>query len=597
DGPRVIDFGIARALDETALTVSGQVIGTPGFLSPEQARGHAIGPGADQFCLGLILAHACSGTHPFGVGRLPQMLYRIVYEAADLSAVPDGLRPTVAALLARAPEERPGPEQVLAQLQVDASDGDEPWLPPAFLDLVLDRMRLRMAGVPEATAPEAVAAPAAAVGFGPPEYPAPEAEAVPVPEPEPEPERQLRAAPAPEPEPAPGPAPAAERPPRVTRRAVMTAALAGAAGISGFAAWRLTAAGASDAGSSGGSAVDRAADVTPAAAAPAHAWDVALPAVGALAVSGDTVLVGHAKGLDAVRISARKTAWSATLRTGGAVSSLAVSGGRAYIGTMAGEMVAADVRTGRQLWKHRMVDPVEVFAVAPTSDAVYFGCADGFVHCFGLAPSIGSDGMAMERYMATLHGNATGLSPAPGGVYVADYHADAPNEDALWLVRGMNTLSREFQPGGDGMYALDRSGPDRMLVGTGRALTLLDLGTMQPAAEWKRSFATDGAAQRIAVSGGTAFVGTPHSVAAVALADGTGRWKAPHAVGAGGALALCPLGGVVCVGGRSALISVDARSGAALGRYPLAGPVAALDAAGGALYAGHGGGLSAFRAA
>src|ERR1017187_7083957 len=64
DGPRVIDFGISRAVESTALTQTGLVIGSPGFMSPEQAMGLDVGPPSDIFSLGAVLAFAATGCGP-----------------------------------------------------------------------------------------------------------------------------------------------------------------------------------------------------------------------------------------------------------------------------------------------------------------------------------------------------------------------------------------------------------------------------------------------------------------------------------------------------------------------------------------------------
>ncbi|MEW2573233.1 bifunctional serine/threonine-protein kinase/ABC transporter substrate-binding protein [Streptomyces sp. NPDC047070] len=90
DGPRLIDFGIARSTDGTAITSTDLVVGTPGFLSPEQAeaRGAAVGPASDIFSLGCLLAYAASGRPPFGSGTADALLYRTVHDEPDLSGVP-----------------------------------------------------------------------------------------------------------------------------------------------------------------------------------------------------------------------------------------------------------------------------------------------------------------------------------------------------------------------------------------------------------------------------------------------------------------------------------------------------------------------------
>ena len=68
DGPRVIDFGISRAVDASALTHTGLVVGSPGYMSPEQAEGREAGPPSDIFSLGAVLAFAATGQGPFGTG-------------------------------------------------------------------------------------------------------------------------------------------------------------------------------------------------------------------------------------------------------------------------------------------------------------------------------------------------------------------------------------------------------------------------------------------------------------------------------------------------------------------------------------------------
>ncbi|MEU3182930.1 serine/threonine-protein kinase [Streptomyces sp. NPDC006923] len=120
-GPRVIDFGISKALEgsgtSTALTHTGVVIGTPGFMSPEQATGAKIGTASDVFSLGAVLAYAATGTEPFGAGAPVALLYRVVSEEPDLSAVPYELRHTIALCLAKDPARRPSPGALVALLK------------------------------------------------------------------------------------------------------------------------------------------------------------------------------------------------------------------------------------------------------------------------------------------------------------------------------------------------------------------------------------------------------------------------------------------------------------------------------------------------
>ncbi|MFG3551465.1 serine/threonine-protein kinase [Streptomyces sp. NPDC047725] len=115
DGPRVIDFGIARAVEGTRLTMTGLAVGTPGFLAPEQAEGLVVTPAADIFALGTVLVAAAGGS-AFGDGTPASLMYRSVHHAPDLSALPAALRGSVAACLIKAPQQRPTAEQLLDML-------------------------------------------------------------------------------------------------------------------------------------------------------------------------------------------------------------------------------------------------------------------------------------------------------------------------------------------------------------------------------------------------------------------------------------------------------------------------------------------------
>jgi hypothetical protein len=107
DGPRVIDFGISRAADGTALTAAGVVFGTPGYMAPEQAEGKPAGPASDVFTLGCVIAYAATGAGPFGSGTAAAVLYRVVYGEAALDGIPPQLREVVSACLAKDPDARP----------------------------------------------------------------------------------------------------------------------------------------------------------------------------------------------------------------------------------------------------------------------------------------------------------------------------------------------------------------------------------------------------------------------------------------------------------------------------------------------------------
>ncbi|MFB7295766.1 bifunctional serine/threonine-protein kinase/ABC transporter substrate-binding protein [Streptomyces rubiginosohelvolus] len=112
DGPRLIDFGIARHEGATALTATGAVIGTPGYLAPEQASAGPLGPPCDVFSLGCVLVYAATGRGPFGEGGGAGALFRTVHEEPDLTGVPPGLTPLIAACLAKDPAARPTASRV-----------------------------------------------------------------------------------------------------------------------------------------------------------------------------------------------------------------------------------------------------------------------------------------------------------------------------------------------------------------------------------------------------------------------------------------------------------------------------------------------------
>lgn len=111
DGPKVLDFGIARAVDETALTGTGQLVGSPGWVSPERFRGDS-GPEADVFSWGALVAYATTGRPPFGAGSAETLLYRVLHESPDLGGVPQEFAEPVARALAKDPAQRPTPVEL-----------------------------------------------------------------------------------------------------------------------------------------------------------------------------------------------------------------------------------------------------------------------------------------------------------------------------------------------------------------------------------------------------------------------------------------------------------------------------------------------------
>jgi serine/threonine protein kinase len=115
DGPRVIDFGIARTLDGTA-TLTGGVLGTPAYMAPEQFEGRAIGPAADVFAWGCVIAFAATASAPFGSESVAAITYRVLHGEPDLGSLTGPLRDIVVACLAKDAAARPSMREVLLWL-------------------------------------------------------------------------------------------------------------------------------------------------------------------------------------------------------------------------------------------------------------------------------------------------------------------------------------------------------------------------------------------------------------------------------------------------------------------------------------------------
>src|SRR5580704_7528813 len=141
DGPRIIDFGISSAAEATSLTGTGYMIGSPGFMSPEQAEGLAVGPASDIFSLAGVLIYAARGEGPFGVGDTAALLYRVVHGTPNLDHVPDNIRPLISRSLSRDAKRRPTATEFLVELTAaypSAADLSD-WLSPEIQGLAGQR--------------------------------------------------------------------------------------------------------------------------------------------------------------------------------------------------------------------------------------------------------------------------------------------------------------------------------------------------------------------------------------------------------------------------------------------------------------------------
>ncbi|MFF7128419.1 protein kinase [Streptomyces sp. NPDC008240] len=399
DGPRVIDFGIARAVDGNRMTQTGVVVGSPGYMPPEQALGQDVGPSGDVFSLGAVLAFAATGRNVFGDGAASHaaMLYQVVHGEPDLTDVPQSLLGLVRACLLKDPAGRPGPAEIVAALApqgVEGVLGD--WLPSA----VASTIATHAAGILDLDleAPEQPAATPAAPSFG----PAPTMPAAAVPStgtpaggygypPAATPAAGYGHPPAGTPAPAygpPAPAPGTPAPgpdtpqpgtvrlgatdasaPAPTRRRALSYALGGAAAVAvagGGTAWWLSRkdgrTGTSDGPGGHGSSGEPAAETfttPPPGVAPQPLWHrsaaedstaTSVPLVtydGLLLVSGDPLV--------AYDVKTGKARWSrkGICRSG---APLLFHGGKVFLadGDFDGVLVAYDVRTGDEAWRSRL---------------------------------------------------------------------------------------------------------------------------------------------------------------------------------------------------------------------------------------------------
>jgi hypothetical protein len=167
DGPRVIDFGIARAADAGAQTGGGFRIGSPQYMAPEQVTDSPVGPAADVFALGSLAAYAALGRPAFGEGDALPVMYRVLHEPADLSGCPSPLRGIIERCLAKNAADRPSPAEVINSCRVVTAGRTgqiaQPWLPPGVVAALADRPRPLPAQPPRGFAPSLRGTPTAVI--------------------------------------------------------------------------------------------------------------------------------------------------------------------------------------------------------------------------------------------------------------------------------------------------------------------------------------------------------------------------------------------------------------------------------------------------
>jgi outer membrane protein assembly factor BamB len=349
DGPRVIDFGIARALDSTgltSLTSTGSVLGTPSYMSPEQAQGQPTGPASDVFALGGVVYFAATGTRPFGSGNAAGLLYRIVHTEPDLEPLPARLRGLVAGCLAKDPARRPTLAELAASLMDAAQPGESPsaFWPAPVARLIADHQSRFAAGLlagepPTGRTPTMLVAAVAPAG--------PDAQAAATPPAD----QAAPLPPATETVPPPAviarPTPPQAVPPMGRRRALAALAGAATAGLV-VAGWELT--------------------------RPGRPAAKDLTAAQQLAVTQNPAAQRRVSSL-----RPGTGVWS--FETNAPVASLVVDGGVVYVGTAQQAVYALDALTGKPLW-HHLMDKGQTYFLALANGAVL--AADGYN---GVAPT------------------------------------------------------------------------------------------------------------------------------------------------------------------------------------------------------------------
>lgn len=372
DGPRVIDFGIARAVEGSRMTQTGVVVGSPGYMPPEQALGKDVGTAGDVFSLGAVLAFAATGRSAFGDLAPAAMLYQVVHAEPDLAGVPPMLTGLIRACLAKDPAARPAPAEILRTL-APGGTGEvlADWLPSAVSSTIATHAsRILDLDTPAHGSTPAQAPPAA---YGPP------------PTMLDAPQHQSPTAPYAPPTPV---APSRRRFLGLAAGSVAGVAVAGAGG-----AWWLTRDGAKTPGTDGkdGEPAEAKPEVfktPPNGVAPQPLWhakaaslsrsyDVPPQAFGDFfLVLGDTTAAYDLK--TGKRKWARKeiAAPDATMTVSGNTLFLA---GPDYDGTVVGY----DIRTGKENWRTRLggkmdagvqvaaVDDKRIYVIAEVSDADY----------------------------------------------------------------------------------------------------------------------------------------------------------------------------------------------------------------------------------
>ena len=526
DGPKVIDFGVARALDGSVLTTTGYALGSPSYMSPEQVAGQPAEPASDVFALGSVICFASCGVVPFGEGDAPSVLFKIMYEQPVLDAMPSAaLRELAAACLARDVEHR-----------------------------------ATLAGVLSAAMPYVQGG--AATSF----WPGPVAEVI----------ARYAGAPMPPAEPPPTPPPvpalstpvAAKTPDRPVSRRTLFAGVAGVAGVAvaGLAAggWAL---------SQNGSPASNSAQ------SPRALWtrQTGGPVTSGAAIDGGLVYIGGHDG-HVYALEAANGKLARTIPADGAVlAAVTVSGGLLVAGSEGRRVYGVPTGSSKPAWTYVTGGPVRG-KPAVAGGVVYVGSDDHYL--YALDATHGG-----RIWRAKTDGAVRSGVLAAGNPLALDYVYAGADDGVLYAFNTQSGKIRwRFRAGG-----AVNSGPlldgGELYIGTDNG-SLYEVFSDQATSNW--SFPAGGAIQgSLATAGGTVYAGSANgSVYAVDLGTGDQIWR--FRTGSPVRSGLAVAGDVLYAGSDDGYLSaIDIGSGSRLWRYRTGGAIRSqLLAAGGVVYFG-----------
>lgn len=554
DGPRVIDFGISVAGEASALTRTGAVVGTPGFMSPEQLTGKPVGPASDVFSLGVVLAFTATGTGPFGTGSAHALSFRVVYEEPDLRQLPPAVRAVVADCLAKEPGRRPTVAALLDRLAeatgaepaVGAAPSPAGWLPEPVAATVHTRTRTATrpsseapevpeAAAPEARAPKAVAPASAAPASAAPDVAAPDVAAPP------------RAGEWPDDD-LPPSAVADPGPAAASRRRALLGFGAAVAGL-GFGGWAVY---------DNRSSASRRHQY----ASGERRWRFP---VGGLVYASPTVADGlvyisSSRNLCAVDTASGEQRWKRPI-AGFSYSSPVAARRTVFLNSVDENLYALDGATGKERWKFSL-GSIGSQSPAEAGGVVYIGGENGNLHAVDIA-----DGSEKWHFFA---GGVVSSSPtvADTGVYFGSHQSlfavDAATGERRWkaavdgsvftrpaVVDGVVYVGTES----GSLLAVDAaSGEQRWRLPVG--------GVVSPGVVSSSLTVADGAVYLVSDDG---------NLYAVNAATGRQRWKFP--VGKHGLSSPTVADGVVFVGGDRDLYAVNTATGRQRWKFTTSGAV------------------------